>query len=73
MEYPVLNSSFRSCIDSQFVCSTNFMMKTDENSYFKEDCKNNCPMECDHIEFDYTFSGYEVNYFQFYNFHFIIV
>jgi len=49
------------------------MMKTDENSYFKEDCKNNCPMECDHIEFDYTFSGYEVNYFQFYNFHFIIV
>ena len=53
-----------------FDCSTQFLMDMheDENGFIKEDCENECPMECDRINFDYSITGNEVNLFIYFKF-----
>ena len=83
MEYPILHSNnMPSCLDTQayYTCSNKFMVSTEDNSDFKNTCENECPMECDRIDFEYTSSGNEVNLcklvYKFclvYNFFFLII
>ena len=63
MEYPILDLTNKSCLDSQalYDCNTKFMINTEENVEFNENCEKACPTECDRIDFDYSISGNEVN------------
>ena len=66
VEYPIYNSTLTtSCLDNQtyYDCSIKFMASIDNSNEFKDTCENQCPMECDRIEYDYIFSGNEVNHF----------
>lgn len=61
VDFPLLNTTYDSCILKDGTCNTNVVNNADNDENFKKDCEAQCPLECDRFDFDYVISGNEVS------------
>ena len=56
-----MNDTVTPCIlSNDSVCSHQVLLETEFNDTFSKKCDDECPFECDRVEFDYRISGNEV-------------